>query len=264
MITLLNNDTYRTEEILGYMLDDSFYYGVLATNALGSSLLRNLLDSPNTLLEYMKKPKKETDALRIGRLTHECFLEPDKFYNKIYVEADRTNAKVYKEAVEKHGPENVFKQKDKDYVEWLIRKLANNETIQSIMKGAEVEVPMIRMFDKFAIRGKADILTSDCIYDLKTTIAPVESFAKWEVDKKNYDLQAFIYCRLFKKDKFKFITINKNNRDVGIVNVPAEVISRGQTKFSLALKAYKEMFYNKTTEETEYILDQYILEVDAK
>ncbi len=264
MITLLNNDTYRTEEILGYMLDDSFYYGVLATNALGSSLLRNLLDSPNTLLEYMKKPKKETDALRIGRLTHECFLEPDKFYNKIYVEADRTNAKVYKEAVEKHGPENVFKQKDKDYVEWLIRKLANNETIQSIMKGAEVEVPMIKMFDKFAIRGKADILTSDCIYDLKTTIAPVESFAKWEVDKKNYDLQAFIYCRLFKKDKFKFITINKNNRDVGIVNVPAEVISRGQTKFSLALKAYKEMFYNKTTEETEYILDQYILEVDAK
>jgi hypothetical protein len=225
MITLINNDTYRTEEILGYMLDDSFYYGVLATNALGSSLLRNLLDSPNTLLEYMKKPKKETEALRIGKLTHE---------------------------------------KDKDYVEWLIRKLANNETIQSIMKGAEVEVPMIKMFKEFPIRGKADILTDDCIYDLKTTIAPTESFAKWEVDKKNYDLQAFIYCRLFKKEQFKFITINKNNRDVGIVNVPAEVISRGETKFNLALKAYKEMFYKKTLEETEYILDQYILEVDAK
>ena len=264
MITLLNNQPYRTEEILGYMMDDEFYYGVLATNALGSSFLRNLLDSPNTLLEYMKKPKKETDALRIGRLTHECFLEPDKFYKKIYVEADRTNAKVYKDAVAEHGADRVFKQKHKEYVEWLIRKLANNETIQTIMKDADVEVPMIRMFDEFAIRGKADILTKDCIYDLKTTIAPVESFAKWEVDKKNYDLQAFIYCRLFKKDKFKFITLNKNNRDVGIVNVPPEVLSRGETKFNLALKAYKEMFYKKTLEETEYILDQYILEVDAK
>lgn len=264
MITLLNNQPYRTEEILGYMMDDEFYYGVLATNALGSSLLRNLLDSPNTLLEYMKKPKKETDALRIGRLTHECFLEPKKFYDKVYVEADRTNAKVYKDAVAEHGADRVYKQKEKDYVEWLIRKLANNEIIQSIMKDADVEVPMIRMFDEFAIRGKADILTDDCIYDLKTTIAPTESFAKWEVDKKNYDLQAFIYCRLFKKDKFKFITLNKNNRDVGIVNVPAEVLSRGETKFNLALKAYKEMFYKKTLEETEYVLDQYILEIDAK
>lgn len=264
MITLLNNQTYSTEEILGFMMDDEFYYGVLGKTALSSSLLRNILDSPNTLLEYLKKPKKESDALRIGRLTHECLLEPHKFYNKVYVEADRTNAKVYKEAVAEHGPDRVYKQKEKDYVEWLIRKLANNEKIQSIMKVAELEVPMIRMVDEFAIRGKADILTDDCIYDLKTTIAPTDSFARWEVDKKNYDLQAFIYCRLFKKDKFKFITLNKNNRDVGIVNVPDEVLSRGETKFNLALKAYKEMFHKKTLDETEYILDQYILEIDAK
>lgn len=263
MITLLNKEHWGKEEILAEMYNDEFYYKHLGKHALSSSSLRTILESPNRYLEDLKKPRKETEPLVMGRLVHECFLEPEKFYSKIYVEAAKINSPEYVKAEKEHGKGNVFKVKQRNIVEWIVQKLHNNEKIMSIRNDAEVEVPAIKMHKGIAIRGKADIIKGDTIYDLKTTITDLENFAKWEVDKKNYDLQAYIYTRLFDLKKFTFIVINKTTRDIGIITVPEEVINRGGVKFNLAIQAYVDIFADGL-EQAEYKLDQYLYEAEAK
>ena len=45
-IQLLDGKTYKRDEILEKMNDDSFYYGYLGKAALSSSTIKLLLDSP--------------------------------------------------------------------------------------------------------------------------------------------------------------------------------------------------------------------------
>ena len=175
----------------------------------------------------------------------------------------RPDGSSYKTDELEPGFRLVFKVKDRNITEWIVQKLHNNEKVMRIRNGAEVEVPAIKMHEGIAIRGKADIIQGDTIYDLKTTISDLENFAKWEVDKKNYDLQAYIYTRLFDLKNFTFIVINKTTRDIGLITVPDEVLTRGGVKFNLAIEAYKDIFSNGL-EEAEYKLDQYIYEAEAR
>ena len=144
MIQLLNGETYLQGEINTLSEDDSFYYGDLQKYALSSSILRNVYDDMDKQLEYLKKAAtgKERDAepLVLGKLAHWCWLEPDKFYSKHFIDAPRINSPEYVEAEQKHGRENVFKDKYRGLVEWWCRKLDNNEIIRQIRNGAEVEV----------------------------------------------------------------------------------------------------------------------------
>ena len=67
MITLLNGETYAKEEILGFMLDDSFYYGNLDLNALSQSNLKLILNEPYDYLRKLKgKTTEKSDALIMG------------------------------------------------------------------------------------------------------------------------------------------------------------------------------------------------------
>lgn len=262
MITLLNGDTYGSDEINALASSDEFYYGQLSKHAVGSSELRNIFGDPDRQLQYLKGKKSNTDALTIGKLTHQCWLEPDKFYENVFVETERVDSKVYKEALTKHDPDIVYKMKYKTMSEWLCRKLDTNEHIAKIRKGADVEVPMVRMFEingrQVPVRGKADLIKDDIIYDLKTTIVSPQQF-EWKIDDVDYDLQAYIYMQLFPRCKeFHFICINKHNRSVGDILVKPEHIERGKVKFNLALRAYFEIFYERDLDEIQYKLDQHI------
>lgn len=253
MITLLNGDTYLMGEILSFMEDDNFYYNVLdTTKALSTSSLSKLLDSPEDFLKGLKKKETEdSDALRMGKLVHWAYLEPEKFYKLHFVDADRTNAKVYKEAVEKYGEQNVFKVKEQRIAEYYIDRLNNKEILKGIRKKCEVEVPAIKEMLGIPIRGKADMVSEDCIYDLKTTRVNPNKFNWWKVTESNYDLQAFVYCQLFEKDYFTFIPINKMNGRCGLMHCSKDVLESGEQKFYKAIEVYKTKFLGKTIQEIE-------------
>lgn len=274
MIQLLNGETYLQGEINTLSESDNFYYGHLQKHALSSSILRNVYEDMNKQLEYLKKASigKERDAepLILGKLAHWCWLEPDKFYKKHFIDAPRINSPEYIEAEKKFGRENVFKDKYRGLVEWWCRKLDNNEVVRDIRKDADVEVPMIGMIDvdeiSYPVRGKADLIKGDTIYDLKTGIVSPKDF-EWKIKNMHYDLQAYIYLELFKDqgiNNFKFIYINKNNRSMGLIDMPEEVIARGGRKFKVAVQLYMENFYNKDLDQIEYALDQYLYFGEAK
>jgi hypothetical protein len=87
MITTFDNKQWSKEELLDNMYDDSFYYGYLGQNALSSSTIKTLVNSPKTYYFTTKYGSGETQALRDGKLFHTMILEPEKLNDIIFVDA---------------------------------------------------------------------------------------------------------------------------------------------------------------------------------
>ena len=251
MITLLNNEHWNKEEILAQMYDDSFYYGHLGKHALSSSSLKMILKSPKTYrnVTMYGDPNADSPALSAGKLAHWMILEPHKIEELHFVEASTKNTKVYKEAKEKYG--EVFLNKERKAAERLTDAILRNEAALQLLQGSEFEIPAIEMMEGLPFRGKADILKGDVIIDYKTS-ADLSSF-KWSADKYGYDLQAYMYKRMFNADDFKFLVIDKASCDIGIFETSDEFIARGEEKFHRAVDNYKYFFQGDTD------LDQYVM-----
>ena len=251
MITLLNGDAWGKEEILANMFDDSFYYGHLGKHALSSSSLKMIIKSPKTYRNVTKygDPNGDSPALAAGKLAHWMVLEPHKIDELHFVDASTKNTKMYKEAKEQHG--EVFLAKEKYAAERLTDAVLRNEAALQLLTNSEFEVPEIAMLNGLPFRGKADIIQGDTIIDYKTT-AELSSF-KWSADKYGYDLQAYMYLRLFNKKKFTFLVIDKASTDIGIFETTDDFIAKGEQKFIQAVDNYKYFFQDGND------LDQYVM-----
>jgi len=107
------------------------------------------------------------------------------------------------------------------------------------------------MIEGLPFRGKADIIQGDTIIDLKTT-ADLNTF-KYSADKYGYDLQAWLYLKLFNKKKFNFLIVDKASTDIGVFDVSDDFLKRGENKFRQAVDNYKYFF------EQDNDLDQYVM-----
>jgi len=251
MITLLNGEHWGKEEILAQMYDDSFYYGVLGKHALSSSSLKMILKSPKTYRNVIKygDPNGDSPALAAGKLAHWMVLEPHKIDELHFVDASTKNTKIYKEAKEQYG--EVFLTKERSAAERLTDAIFRNEAALQLLTDSEFEVPEIAMLNGLPFRGKADIIQGDTIIDYKTS-AELSSF-KWSADKYGYDLQAYMYLRLFNKKKFTFLVIDKASTDIGIFETTDDFIAKGEQKFIQAVDNYKYFFQDGND------LDQYVM-----
>ena len=251
MITLLNGEHWGKEEILAQMYDDTFYYGKLGKHALSSSSLKMILKSPKTYRNVIKygDPNGDSPALAAGKLAHWMVLEPHKIDELHFVDASTKNTKIYKEAKEQYG--EVFLTKERSAAERLTDAIFRNEAALQLLTDSEFEVPEIAMLNGLPFRGKADIIQGDTIIDYKTT-AELSSF-KWSADKYGYDLQAYMYLRLFNKKKFTFLVIDKASTDIGIFETTDDFIAKGEQKFIQAVDNYKYFFQDGND------LDQYVM-----
>ena len=251
MITLLNNEVWGKEEILAQMHSDSFYYGHLGKHALSSSSLKMILKSPKTYRNVTKygDPNGDSPALAAGKLAHWMVLEPRKIDELHFVDASTKNTKIYKEAKEQYG--EVFLTKERSAAERLTDAIFRNEAALQLLTDSEFEVPEIAMLNGLPFRGKADIIQGDTIIDYKTT-AELLSF-KWSADKYGYDLQAYMYLRMFNKKKFTFLVIDKASTDIGIFETTDDFIAKGEQKFIQAVDNYKYFFQDGND------LDQYVM-----
>ena len=251
MITLLNNEHWGKEEILAEMWNDEFYYGKLGKHALSSSSLKMILKSPKTYRNVTKygDPNSDSPALAQGKLVHWMILEPHKIDKLHFVEASTKATKLYKEAKAEHG--EVFLAKEKSAAERIADAVLRNEAALKLLNKSEFEVPAIEMMEGLPFRGKADIIQGDTIIDLKTS-ADLSTF-RYSADKYGYDLQAYMYTRMFNAKDFKFLVIDKASTDIGIFETSEEFIEKGERKFFQAVENYKYFF------EQDNDLDQYVM-----
>ena len=241
-IELLNGERFKHDEILELMKDDEFYYGYLGKAALSSSSIKLLLDSPKKYKYVTQYGSQESNALDAGWLFHTAILEPDVFEKQIFVDVQSKNTKAYKLAKEEHG--KVFTMKQKNDAERLADAFLRNEHALKLITNCEFEVPAIGMIQGYPFRGKADVLDSYRIVDLKTT-SDLKAFP-YAARKYGYDVQVYLYSELFNKpyNEFKFAAIDKGSLDIGIYDVSEEFYLQGKAKVTKAIETFETFFIN--------------------
>lgn len=253
-ITLLDNKQWDINELKEKAYDDEFYYGYLGKYALSSTSIKHLLSSPKTYYNILQYGSQQSQALRDGWLFHTCVLEPHVFEEQIFVNVQSKNTKKYKDAEKEHG--RVFTMKEKNDAERLADALLRNEMVLSKINNAKFEVAEIGNIMDFPFRAKADILKDNYMYDLKST-STIQGW-KYSADKYGYDVQCYLYCRLFniEPDNMGFIVIDKGSLDIGYANANEEFYKRGEMKVTKALQTYREWFMDDVD------LDQYYINIE--
>ena len=250
-IKTFDNKLWDKQELIDNMYNDEFYYGYLGKQALSSSSLKMVLQSPKTYKYVTKYGQNETQPLRDGKLFHTMILEPHKIDELTIVDVATKAGKAYKEA-KAEGLE-VYTTNEIKAAERLADAILRNDEAVHYMSKAQFEIPEIAMIEGIPFRAKADILKPNQIVDLKTTTGLNEF--RYSADKYSYDLQAYLYREMFKVDEFVFVCIDKGSLDIGIFECSDEFYEKGKRKLEQGIANYKYFF----GEDSDVDLNQYVL-----
>lgn len=214
-------------------------------DAINWSTLKHILKSPRHYQSYLENPPPQTAAQRFGVAVHAALLEPDE-YQKRYVRgpaADR-RTKAYKEFVEKFQHDDIEILTALEWDKIADMHQAFSEMIDDftafIWEGAEVEQVLTGELDGVECKGRADILTSDYVWDLKTCQdASTKIFAK-DFHRYQYAAQLAFYADLAGKKKAGIIAIEKDSPyGVNVLTISDETLDHGRDLYKQALKTLK-------------------------
>jgi hypothetical protein len=233
----------KHEEIINLLRDDKEYYGGIGKQYLSNSDIGVLLSNPKDYGKYRTDNKSFSD----GRYFHQLILEPDKALDFKFVDTGTRLTKEYKEFIKNNNLPFCMLKKEKDEIENLVRVMTGNlRFFEQIYKdGNQYEVPAIGEIQGVMWKGKADIITDECIIDLKTT-SDINKF-KWSAKSYNYDSQCYIYQQLFGKP-LVFYVVDKLSQQLGIYTPTENFILCGERKVAKAIEIHRKYFVGNPTD----------------
>ena len=202
---------------------------------------------------YMRgQLKKESQALTFGSLYDMMLFEPDNVANRFYCLDDTDivnsiggrnprNTKKYREwkAEALQTTENA----DKELVsteEWktaeeMIERLKVSGLYDKRFAGGKYQVEFNVDLDGIPLKGFLDCLQDDCIIDSKSSRG-VNKF-KWDVSGWSYDIQAYIYTKVFDIKDFYWVVQEKTFPYFPAdVKCSEETLFKGEMKFHEAVE----------------------------
>jgi hypothetical protein len=238
-------------DIIEQLRDDAKYYGKVGRQFMSNSDIKVLLDNPS----MFGVPTPDNPVFAKGRLFHQLILEPEKAAKVEGVNTTRRDTNKYKEACAERGVKFMLLCKEMADIQALVEKMLGNldffDTIRD--EGNVYEQPAVGNIMGKQFKGKADILGTDCIIDLKTT-SNIDDF-KWTARKYGYDSQAYIYQSLFGKPMV-FYAIDKKTGRMGIYETSDDFIRRGRDKVERALEVHDRFFGADATHNIETFYTQ--------
>ena len=233
----------KHEEIINLLRDDKEYYGGIGKQYLSNSDIGVLLSNPKDYGKYRADNKSFSD----GRYFHQLILEPNKALDFKSVDTGTRLTKEYKEFIKNNNLPFCMLKKEKDEIESLVRVMTGNlHFFEQIYKdGNQYEVPAIGEIQGMMWKGKADIITDECIIDLKTT-SDINKF-KWSAKSYNYDSQCYIYQQLFGKP-LVFYVVDKLSQQLGIYTPTENFILGGEQKVAKAIEIHRKYFGGNPTD----------------
>ena len=255
----LKGKAWNKADLIDNMHSDAFYY---TASLLGYSDVKNLLKSPKWFAHKLKKKDPETQALRDGKLVHAQILEPDTYNNFKFIDVQSKNTKKFQLAKEEYGASNVYTIKEQRMNNRVTDAFTQNEAAYSYVRGNQTEVPEVMMEGAMPIRGKADILGEDFVADVKTTASGVKDFETYDgrtsnqfamtVRNYDYDLQAYMYTKLFNKPKFIWLVIDKITTDILIAPASDKTLEAGRLKYEACIQLYNTFFIDNLIDLSQY------------
>lgn len=237
-------------DIIEQLRDDANYYGKVGRQFLSNSDIKTLLTNPS----MYGVPTPDNPAFAVGRLFHQLILEPEKAANVICIDTSSRNTKVYKDACAEYGVPFILLCKEQENMKRLTDKMLSNLDFFDAIRadGNIYEEPAVGTIMGKEFKGKADILGTDRIIDLKTT-GKIDDF-RYSARKYGYDSQAYIYQSLFGRPMV-FFAIDKTTGMMGMYEPSDDFIRRGRDKVERAIEVHNKFFGPDATHniETFYI-----------
>lgn len=237
-------------DIIEQLRDDANYYGKVGRQFLSNSDIKTLLTNPS----MYGVPTPDNPAFAVGRLFHQLILEPEKAALTVCVDSSSRNTKAYKEACIDRGVPFMLLCKEQENMKRLTDKMLSNLDFFDAIRadGNIYEEPAVGTIMGKEFKGKADILGTDRIIDLKTT-GKIDDF-RYSARKYGYDSQAYIYQSLFGKPMV-FFAIDKTTGMMGMYEPSDDFIRRGRDKVERAIEVHNKFFGPDATHniETFYI-----------
>ena len=234
------------EKVIQQLKNDKEYYKGIGRNYLSNSDISDLLYNPTNF----KNPRPDNKNFLFGRYFHQLILEPEKAFGWEFVDSNSRNTKLYKETIQMREVEVMLLNKEKDLAQQLKETMLRNfDFAMPIYKtGNKFEEPAIKKIQGIMWKGKADIVTDDCVIDIKST-ADISRF-KYSSRSYNYDSQAYLYQQLIGKP-LVFFVICKETKVLGKFKPTYEFLERGEQKVKKAVSMYNKYFAEGTMENVE-------------
>ena len=241
-------------QVLDLLKDDNEYYSGVGKNYLSNSDIGTLLENPREF----GKTREDNKAFAEGRYFHQSILEPEKIKDVKFVDVSTRTTKEYKSFCEEHKLPFCLLKKEIDDIKGLVKIInANIAFFEEIYKkGNQYEVPAVGEIQGMMWKGKADIVTNDCVIDLKTT-SDIHKF-KWNAKKYNYDSQCYIYQILFGKP-LVFYVIDKVTGVLAVFKPTEEFVKGGELKVARAIDMYQRYFSANPSDDIDnYYIDEFL------
>jgi hypothetical protein len=234
-----------------------------------SSIKYALQDMALFELYMMGKLKKDSDALQFGS-AYDCMLfTPEVFNDKFFVLDDseiyakllidgakspRSTA-IYKDWKAEQdasiGERTVLSQEDHQQIIDMISRLEDCGIIDIYLTG-EYQVEFNKEVDGIPLRGFLDCKGNGFITDSKSTRS-ISSFRS-DVRYLGYDIQAYLYCKVFGYEDFYWVAQEKSYPYVPAVYKASEQTLRfGEEKFNRAVNTIREHFEKNMPSSTFYL-----------
>jgi|TARA_E500000178_G_scaffold351685_1_gene413364 hypothetical protein len=243
--------------------NDKDYYGSYGKEWLSNSDIKTLLSDPAQF--GAEQPDNENFAK--GRYVHQAILEPHKIKDFPVVDV-KVRGKEYKEYLEKNDLTYALKKSEaeelKQIGDWFLSEdNPKTKEMRAILNDFETstEVPAIGNIEGMPFKGKADIVSSSAVFDIKTT-NDIHNF--YRVARiYGYDSQAYIYQTLFGKP-LEFWVIGKTQKqyvksknkyyDIGIFKVDESFVESGKIKVQEAIKVYNNFIVDNAPMDLEQLI----------
>jgi len=230
---------------LELLKNDDEYYNGAGRFYLSNSNIDMMMRTPKLYLDFINgkyTPEFQTNFV-IGNATHSAILGGlDKLDSEyVVLNVATRNNKEFKEC---DAPrDKILLDKEYELVNNIYDRLDNlskyNEDVFNLITQftGDVEVPMIHSICGVDWKMKADKVTSDTVYDLKTT-SDIAKF-KYSAFNYGYNSQAFLYSQAFGKP-MKFVAVDKNTLEVEVFDCSDKFLSYGAERVEMA-----SLFYNE-------------------
>ena len=228
---------------LPLLQDDSHYFGAVGQQYLSKSSAGALLGDVRQFLVQ----KQHNINFELGSYFHHLLIEPEKAKLDHVIESSTRGTKKYKEFVASEGIGFAVLESEKKMIENLAAAILAIPTFEQIIYNIdnEYEVAGVIKLHDLWWKGKADIIATDKVYDLKTT-GDLSRF-RFTAKQYNYDLQAFLYKEIFGKDMV-FLVACKKTANVALFECSDEFYNSGKFKAEKAAINYERYFGANATE----------------
>lgn len=228
------------QNTLSRLESDEDYYGDYGKQFLSNSDIYMLLNNPKN---FRSGTNNKTLPMLHGAYLHTAILEPHKLDNFGIIDASTRTTKKYKE--ESLG-ELVLLQKEVKSLNEMIKTVKRVFYEDIYADGNKFEVPGITDLFGYKWKGKADIIASDKIIDIKTT-GDISKF-RYSAKAYNYDSQAYIYGEIFGLP-MEFYVVDKSTLQLGVFKCSEEFLESGEIKVMRAIEVYDKFFKDGSTED---------------